>query len=483
MTTYTWTSGSGDNWTTASDWTPGGPPGSADIANILAGASATVESDTSVGSITDSGSIDIAAGILSVGGPISGGGSIQVQGLGSGLQISQNATIDQVTISVGGGATLSSGSPSATLTLGPAATITTSAGGVELGARGGFVNQGVVAVVGGPSQTDAARFTNVGSLSVAAGSSFQSNAWLFSNLGTMSLAGGMTLAAPAVVPRGARGPSAFNNLGSLVVAGDVQASTNNFANAGAITVETGGSLTASGLSFTEQATSSLTVQAGGTFDLESGSAALASDSIAANGGTVIFNPATVTSAGTLLISSGGLVEVVGTGGAESFDLQDGTATLHIDTPNQFTGTIDALSGGGALDLGGFSAAYTTGALLAGNVLSVTDNTHSAALQLNPNEDFTGRVFRFSSDGSGGTDVQWQIPCFCAGTQILTPHGEVPVERIRAGMEVVTISGAVTPVIWIGSGRTRITDANREAATPIIVRRGALGDNYRHVIFV
>ncbi len=75
-----------------------------------------------------------------------------------------------------------------------------------------------------------------------------------------------------------------------MVAGDVQASTNSFANTGAITVETGGSLAASGLSFTEQATSSLTVQAGGTFDLESGSAALASDSIAANGGTVIFNP-------------------------------------------------------------------------------------------------------------------------------------------------------------------------------------------------
>ncbi len=76
----------------------------------------------------------------------------------------------------------------------------------------------------------------------------------------------------------------------------------------------------------------------------------------------------------------------------------------------------------------------------------------------------------------------EIPALLRGMQILTPHGEVPVERIRAGMEVVTISGAVTPVIWIG-GCTRITDANREAATPIIVRRGALGDNQPTLICV
>ncbi|HXO00635.1 MAG TPA: Hint domain-containing protein, partial [Stellaceae bacterium] len=68
----------------------------------------------------------------------------------------------------------------------------------------------------------------------------------------------------------------------------------------------------------------------------------------------------------------------------------------------------------------------------------------------------------------------EIPCFCRGTLILTPGGEVPVEQLKAGDRVTTLSGAARPVTWVGSGRSLITPAN-EQSRPIIVRRDALGD--------
>jgi hypothetical protein len=70
-------------------------------------------------------------------------------------------------------------------------------------------------------------------------------------------------------------------------------------------------------------------------------------------------------------------------------------------------------------------------------------------------------------------------CFLAGTLILTPSGEVAVERLAAGDAVVTASGAVRPVVWVGHGRVLATRGRRDAATPVIVRKGALGANVPH----
>jgi len=52
---------------------------------------------------------------------------------------------------------------------------------------------------------------------------------------------------------------------------------------------------------------------------------------------------------------------------------------------------------------------------------------------------------------------------------------VEVERLAVGDRVRTLSGAVKPIQWIGFGRDLVTRANRRAR-PIVVRRGALGDD-------
>lgn len=67
-------------------------------------------------------------------------------------------------------------------------------------------------------------------------------------------------------------------------------------------------------------------------------------------------------------------------------------------------------------------------------------------------------------------------CFAAGTQIATPRGEVPVEQLAIGDLVLTLSGNSVPIVWIGVGRVLVTRGRRSAATPVIVRKGALADH-------
>jgi hypothetical protein len=67
-------------------------------------------------------------------------------------------------------------------------------------------------------------------------------------------------------------------------------------------------------------------------------------------------------------------------------------------------------------------------------------------------------------------------CFCAGTRIATQSGEVAVQHLKVGDLVLTHSGSVRPIVWIGGGLVLVTRGRRTDATPVILRKGALGDN-------
>ncbi|WP_205691909.1 Hint domain-containing protein [Caulobacter soli] len=67
-------------------------------------------------------------------------------------------------------------------------------------------------------------------------------------------------------------------------------------------------------------------------------------------------------------------------------------------------------------------------------------------------------------------------CFAEGSRILTARGEVAVEDLIEGDEVVTASGGMRPVIWIGSRHVRCDRHPRPAEVhPVRVRAGAFGD--------
>jgi hypothetical protein len=54
-----------------------------------------------------------------------------------------------------------------------------------------------------------------------------------------------------------------------------------------------------------------------------------------------------------------------------------------------------------------------------------------------------------------------IPCFTAGTMILTPKGEAPVENLRVGDIVVTRDNGPQPIVWCGS--RHLSSAELDAA--------------------
>ncbi len=72
-----------------------------------------------------------------------------------------------------------------------------------------------------------------------------------------------------------------------------------------------------------------------------------------------------------------------------------------------------------------------------------------------------------------------VLCFCEGTWIATPDGEVAVEKLAVGDKVRTASGATREIRWVGLGKVLATRGRRNAATPVIVQKGAIADNVPH----
>lgn len=65
-------------------------------------------------------------------------------------------------------------------------------------------------------------------------------------------------------------------------------------------------------------------------------------------------------------------------------------------------------------------------------------------------------------------------CLLAGTGILTPDGDRPVQDLRPGDQVVTRGGELATVRWVGR-QSAITLFAGPAATPVLIRAGALGE--------
>jgi hypothetical protein len=123
-----------------------------------------------------------------------------------------------------------------------------------------------------------------------------------------------------------------------------------------------------------------------------------------------------------------------------------------------------------------------------NVVSGQTITLASGQQvtLNPNGTLTlvgdGNVetanFTYSvqAGNTGPTDVGIvtinSIPCFVAGTRILTPDGEVAVETLEVGDLVQTLDHGAQPVRWIG----RKTVPARGNLAPVRIKAGTFGNH-------
>ncbi len=242
---------------------------------------------------------------------------------------------------------------------------------------------------------------------------------------------------------------------------------------GALTLEAGAALEI-GSGYT---LAGVTVENGVALDVASGG--IVSDPTVWWGGTL-----NVSEGGTLAAGGFSLIEqsVNGADVTGPFNLSSDGATLDIGgaTSNLSGFAISGFADGDTVDL--TSLGYASGGsadLLSSNLLQISEDGSVFNLQLDPNQSFSSRYFHVANDGFGNTSIiENSTPCYCPGTLIETERGnEVPIENLVIGDRVMTISGILRPIKWIGrrsySGRFAL---GQKHILPVCIRAGALDDN-------
>jgi len=77
----------------------------------------------------------------------------------------------------------------------------------------------------------------------------------------------------------------------------------------------------------------------------------------------------------------------------------------------------------------------------------------------------------------GTEITFQIPCFAAGTRILTDRGKIPVQDLSVGETVITFGAEDRPIIWIGKRTIDLKHhPDPETVQPVRIAANALAEN-------
>ncbi len=177
--------------------------------------------------------------------------------------------------------------------------------------------------------------------------------------------------------------------------------------------------------------------------------------------------------GTIIVDNGARWSLGGTvaSGTTIAFAPGGTGSLTIVSPAQMSGTITHFGVGDTLALAGITATTGTGPLPLGANDQLT--IAGTGLMLQFDAATTGTVFA-ETVADGQTTIT--ALCFCTDTLIETLAGPVKVQHLAVGDQVRTASGAIRPIVWIGTGRVLATRGRRGPATPVIVRKGALAPN-------
>jgi autotransporter-associated beta strand protein len=194
-------------------------------------------------------------------------------------------------------------------------------------------------------------------------------------------------------------------------------------------------------------------------------------------GPDLYGGGTTIEAGTLEL---GTLQVGGTqaAGTGAITFAAGAVTLRIDGTAMPTNTLDGFVAGDRIQLAGIANVAGSHADMnyATNVLTVTEGAATYRLDFNPGEDFAGKFFHLSAVGGGTEITENSTPCYCPGTLIRTKRGHKRVEKLKIGDEVMTASGALRPVKWIGrrsyGGRFVM---GRKDILPVCIKAGALAD--------
>ena len=193
-----------------------------------------------------------------------------------------------------------------------------------------------------------------------------------------------------------------------------------------------------------------------------------------NSGTETINTPLITGTGSMQLSTDGdlVLNANSIQPTQTIVFADATGTLTIGTDalGGFDSTISGFQAGDQIIVQTTAAATFS---QNGSIVSVIANGTTLGELAFANT--AQAALAASTDGA----LADQVICFCAGTQIATPSGEVAVEQLAVGDVVLTHRGEARPITWIGVGRVLATRGRRSAATPVVLRKGALADNVPH----
>lgn len=164
-----------------------------------------------------------------------------------------------------------------------------------------------------------------------------------------------------------------------------------------------------------------------------------------------------------------------TGGSSADTIDGGAGADTIVVGEAGDGIGDVIDGGSAGDDN--DVLDLTGSSEDGGSLRVTITDEDS----NGNG-FDGYVTYYDSEGDVSGTLQFEeieeiIPCFTLGTLIATPNGEVAVETLKAGDQIITRDNGIQTLRWTGSRTMTKEDLlDQGRLRPILIHKGALGDN-------
>ncbi len=139
------------------------------------------------------------------------------------------------------------------------------------------------------------------------------------------------------------------------------------------------------------------------------------------------------------------------------------------------GAISGFTVGDTIVMTGVTA---TGSSFTSGILTIDEGGGGSATLDLPGV-FTLANFDVTPGVSGATEVTF-VPCFRAGTHIQTESGEVTVERLTPDDVVVTRSGRLRPVRWIGHRRIWLAfHPKPQDVYPVRVQAHAFGPGLPH----
>jgi autotransporter passenger strand-loop-strand repeat protein len=293
--------------------------------------------------------------------------------------------------------------------------------------------------------------------------------------GVFARAGGtITISGGEVVSAGATASGTTLNSGYQYVAGTADSTV---INGGAQYVDAGGTasgtmlLSGSGFEIVSGTDTGAVISGG-----EQDAFGSATSATLLTGGTQIVASGGIASA---TVISGGIQELNGGGISGAITFSGTGGTLLVAGATAPSNVISGFNQGDTIDLAGiaYSADETLSYTVATGELDVISAGGTvASVFFGPGNAVVNDPFHINPDSGTGIAITNDAPCFLRGSLILTEQGEVPVQHLTIGQTVLTAACIAKPITWIGTGRVEVKRGQRSAATPVIVRRGALGNN-------